>query len=161
MPLINIDTKDVTTFLNVNLGQKLPKGFNTRKVVENIAIYASAFMKTRTLKGKDVDNTAFVPYAPSTKKSRAKRGRQVSVVDLFDTGKMQAGIGHRVLSDTEAIVAPFDAIQGKKAISHQLGLGHNPVRKFFGLSTNDSVSNKGIEKIVTDELNKAINDATR
>lgn len=153
---IEIDASDVTTFLKINLGEKLPKGFNTRKVVSDIADYISAYMKVRTLKGKDVDNNAFVPYAERTKKSRSKRGRQVSVVDLFDTGKMFAGIGSRVLSDTEAIVAPYDAFAGKKAIIHQLGLGHNPQRKFFGISSNDPAPIQKIQKIAEDELDKTI-----
>ena len=154
--LVSIDTSEVTTFLKINLGEKLPKGFNTRKVVTDAAIYIAAYMKVRTLKGRDVDNQAFAPYAESTKKSRSKRGRQVSHVDLFDTGKMQAGIGHRVISGTEAVVAPFDAFAGKKAIIHQLGLGHNPKRKFFGISETDPTATKAIQKIAETELDRAL-----
>ncbi len=151
-----IDVSDVMGYLKINLGEKLPKGFNTRKMVSDIADFMTARMKVRTLQGRDTTLQPFKPYAPRTVKSRAKRGRQTSVVDLFDTGKMLAGIGGRVLSDTEAQVSIFDAIQGKKAAAHQFGTKHMPVRRFFGVSTEDTIAIKGIEKIVSDELDKAL-----
>lgn len=153
---IEIDTSEVTTFLKVNLGDTLPKAFDTRKVVSDIADFVSGHMKARTLKGLDRDLEPFVGYAPSTAKQRAKRGRQTGHVDLFDKGHMQAAIGTRIDSDTEATVGLFSAIEGKKAIVHQLGLGKMPQREFFGIGKDDAIAQEAIQKIPEDELDRAI-----
>ena len=117
---IKIDTQEVTQFLKVGLGD-LPKNFRTRKVASEIASFVTARIKVRTLSGVDRDLKPFAPYAPSTKRARAKRGRQVDKVDLYDTGQMQGALGYEVNSDTEATVKFIDAIQQKKAAYHQFG----------------------------------------
>lgn len=153
---IEIDTSEVTTFLKVNLGENLPKAFDTRKVVSDIADFVSGYMKARTLKGIDRDLEPFRPYSPGYARYRASRGRQINHVDLFFLGHMQAAIGARVDSDTEATVGLFSAIEGKKAIVHQLGIGHMPQREFFGIGRDDAIAQEAIQKIPEAELDKAI-----
>jgi len=120
-PIITVDTSQVEQFLKVDLGE-LPKRFRTRRLVQNIATFVTARIKVRTLSGKDKDLRPFEGYAYSTKISRTKKGRQVSHVDLSDSGQMLAGLGYRIDSDTSATVLFLDAIQAKKAAHHQFGV---------------------------------------
>ena len=160
MAIVEIDNSELVTFLKLNLGEKLPESFDTRRLVTNIADFAAGYMKTRTLRGVDRDLAPFVAYAPSTVKYRQKKGRQTAHVDLFFSGHMHAGIGARTVSDTEAVVGFFSAAESRKAIAHQMGLKKMPQRRFFGLGEDDSFAMSQIQKIHEQELDSAIKEAT-
>ena len=151
--LIEIDSKELDVFIKSL--EKIPNKFDTRKVVTDSANFLSARMKTRTKSGTDRDNSPFEPYSDSYKKFRAKKGRRAQV-DLTFSGQMIASISATTKSDVLAVVRIADAIQQKKAIIHQLGLGVMPKRPFFGISDKDTVAIRGVDKIFERELDKRL-----
>ena len=82
---IDIDTNEVKAFIkNISKKQKavITKSLNR---VSNMAVL---MITKRTQGGKLPDGGNMRSYAPSTVRSRKKRGRQTGFVDLTDTGKM-------------------------------------------------------------------------
>lgn len=140
-----------------NLGE-LPDNFDTRSVVTQLSQFISARIKIRTDSGVDADLLPFTAYAVSTSRDRASRGRVTNKVTLQDTGQMMAALGARTVSDNEAVVGFFDAIQQRKAIIQQLGLGNVPTRAFFGISDKDTVTTAGINKIMGAEMDRALDE---
>lgn len=143
--MITMDTKGLAAFLK-DLGERIEKGFDSKKAVTESARLVAALIKRRTKAGLDADLKPFFPY------KRGKKGRRV---DLDASGEMLGAIEVRVVSDTEAVVGIFDPVQQKKAIVHQLGLGRMPMRRFFGVSRSDIDTISAIERIFVRELNKA------
>ena len=143
--MITINTKGLASFLK-DLGERIEKGFDTKKAVTESARLVASLIRRRTKAGLDADLRPFTPY-----KHRKKGGR----VDLDASGEMLGALEVRVVSDTEAVVGIFDPVQRRKAIVHQLGLGRMPVRRFFGVSGSDADTLSAIERIFVRELNKA------
>jgi hypothetical protein len=143
--LITIDTKALASFLK-QVGDRLEKGFDTKKALTESALLVASLIKRRTKAGLDVEMKPFTPY---------KRGKKGGRVDLDASGRMLGAIEVRAVSDTEAVVGIFDKAQQRKAIVHQLGLGKMPVRRFFGVSVADADTLTAIERIFVRELNKA------
>lgn len=71
------------------LEKDLRKIQNTEPVIQDIAVSLVAD-NTRRIhnEGENVAGNQIGQYAVSTKRSRSKRGRQVSFVDLSDTGQL-------------------------------------------------------------------------
>jgi len=143
--LITIDTKGLTAFLKA-LGERIEKGFDSKKAVTESARLVASLIRRRTKAGLDADLRPFTPY---------KHGKKGGRVDLDASGKMLGAIEVKVVSDTEAVVGIFDRVQQRKAIVHQLGLGSMPMRRFFGVSGSDVDTLSAIERIFVRELNKA------
>ncbi len=143
--MITIDTKGLASFLK-DLGERIEKGFDSKKAVTDSARLVASLIKQRTKAGLDSDLRPFTPY---------KRGKKGGRVDLDASGEMLGAIEVRVVSDTEAVVGIFDPVQQRKAIVHQLGLSRMPVRRFFGVSRSDTDTISAIERIFVRELNKA------
>ena len=82
---VNVNSVEVTNLLkNISRKQKavITKSLNR---VSNMAVL---MITKRTQAGKLPDGGNMRSYAPSTVRSRKKRGRQTGSVDLTDTGKM-------------------------------------------------------------------------
>lgn len=151
--VIQIDSKTVRILLGDLEG--LPDDLNTRRMVTSLSMFLSARMKSRTLQGLDVEMNQFAPYSPSYEAFRAKKGRGTNV-DLTFSGQMLAGIIPTTISDTEAKVSMADAVQGRKGIIHQMGLGPVPERRFFGISDGDHTAKAGIDRIFNDSIDLAV-----
>lgn len=149
-----IDASEVRIFLD-DLAE-LPDNFDTRKLVTDIANTIAARIKVRTGQGKDVKLKPFAPYSDSYKAFRAKKGRQTSPVNLQFTGRMLAGVFARTVSPTEARVGIGSAIEQRKGIIHQLGLGKMPKREWFGVSPRDTTTQRAIDKLEQEALDRAI-----
>lgn len=161
---IEIDASDVTTFLKINLGEKLPKGYNTRKVVSDIAEIVRTRIRTRTKAGFDISLQPFVNYSAIHARNRKRAGLQIEHVDLYFTGKMQGAIAINMISDFEAVINIPEGREELKGLRHQRG-GKSyidgkeiflPARPWFGLSSRDTATIKNIEKVANDELDKTI-----
>lgn len=183
---IEIDTSEVTTFLKINLGEKLPDSYNTREVVGKAGEVVRARIVERTLEGVDIYLRPFHPYGYIHGFVRNLGGLRTDIVNLQFTGDMLSDIGVTVDSDTEATVAFRSAKERKKAAKHQSGekslyrrevikqmlqrVGYSgplpwfvrtrmiqiPKRVFFGISDADRGALGKISEIHEEELDNAL-----
>lgn len=172
--MIKLDTKGLERDL-VRIVGNVRKDLDTRRLTSDISAFVAGRIKTRTLSGKDKFNSSFAPYTKGTKAQRKRKGRQTARVDLFDSGQMQAAIGTEQISDTEARVGFFDAIQRKKALLHNFGgrVTRNrifgkfitsytvdyPRRAFFGTSDEDQTTVDGINMLIKEAEERAVKGA--
>ena len=113
-------------------------------------------IKTKTKKGKDINNNPFAPYSSSYRRQLELEGKPTNV-DLFNTGRMLGSL------------TPGSAI--KKTGFHKITLGFarsrerdkaffnqvlgNPKRVFFGFNNATSVViTKQFSKYVESEIKK-------
>lgn len=110
-------------------------------------------IQTRTESGKDVNGARFKGYSDRTKKSRSKRGRTTSKVDLSDFGDMLRSMTSRVESN-KVIIAFSKMVENDKAYFHQTGAGKLPVRRFFAISKKQTTR---VVEMVREHYRKIIN----
>lgn len=118
---IEIDGSEVSQFLKINLGEKLPEAYNTREVVGQAGEVVRARIVERTLEGVDIFLRPFHPYGYIHGFVRTLGGLRTDIVNLQFTGDMLSDIGVTVDSDTEATVAFQSGKERKKAAKHQFG----------------------------------------
>ena len=82
------------------------------------------------------DGGRFRPYSKRTKKDRAKRGRQISFVDLTDTGRMFRSLTNKVTRNKASLFFRRQE-ENKKAFFHDTGHGKMPQRPFFAIGRRD------------------------
>ena len=88
---MSVDVKvDVNTIEITNLLKKISRKQKAviTKSLNRVSNMAILMITKRTQAGKLPDGGNMRSYAPSTVRSRKKRGRQTGFVDLTDTGKM-------------------------------------------------------------------------
>ena len=130
---------------------------NTVKVAELLASLAIGHMRERCEAGIDTDNKRFQDYSQGYAETRLALGRNSSPVDLLMTGGLLGAV--QVVERTDDYVvlgvgtgtssrrrAPTQGNRRKRAGEkrgpphnllgqwHQYGSGHNPRRKWFGVS---------------------------
>lgn len=91
-------------------------------------------IRTRTMQGLDVDQQPFTPYSKAYSKLKAKKGREITPVDLTMSGRMFGSMQSTVESPTSFSISVTDveaAVYGK-AINE--GSGTQPERRFFDTS---------------------------
>ncbi len=100
------------------------------------ALKAIELIRTRTQKGFDANGRRFKGYAKTTREMRKARGREVSHVDLVDTGSMLSAITYKG-SGSRAIIHFANALENRKAAGHQFGKKRLPKRPFFGFTKGE------------------------
>ena len=82
---IKANTIQVVKFLK-SIERKVPKAIT--ESLNRVSAYGVKQITEKTQKGVLPDGGRLKPYAKSTRKARLDKGRQVSFVDLTDTGQM-------------------------------------------------------------------------
>lgn len=89
----------------------------------------------RLMEGKGADGQPLAPYKPSTRKSRAKRGRRTDLVTLIDTGRMISFLT-AVPGKKHATIYVTSSIEREKLKRIESGTRHMEPRVI--LDANDS-----------------------
>lgn len=110
------------------LEQNLPKMID--EALEITASEGARNIIERGKKGKGYLGK-FAPYSPAYAKIRQKKGRQVSYVDLNDTGNMWGALSATMEKRGLAKIYFLDSISNKKAYFN------NKTRPFFGFNRKD------------------------
>ena len=103
--------------------------------VSNMAIF---MITKRTQKGKLPNGGQMRAYAPSSVKSRKKRGRQTGFVDLTDTGKMFRSLDYKLKGLKSTLF--FSNMERNKIASYHdtFGVGKSKVvRPFFSIGRRE------------------------
>jgi phage gpG-like protein len=130
---VKANTIEVTNYIK-SLQRKIPS--NIQKGLAQASAFGIQQITDKTQKGQMPDGGRFRPYSKSAKKDRAKRGRQISFVDLTDTGRMFRSL-------------TFKATRNKATLFHDTGHGKMPQRPFFAIGRRD-------EDKIREIFNKAI-----
>lgn len=104
--------------------------------LDEIADFAIYRIQTRTELGRTVKGRYFKAYRPSTRRNRARRGREVKRVTLQDTGKMMASMRGRA-DEGDALVYFASREEGRKAAWLDEGTSKMDARPFMGMSQKD------------------------
>lgn len=128
---ISLDDKAVKALMNA-YPKRIKK--SSTIAINKTASRVKDLIQRRTAQGRGI-NGGFKPYAKSTRKSRSNRGRQVGVVDLFDSGKMMGSMIMKPKNPFLAEVTFLGTPQKRKAMWHHKGLGNLPERPFFDISS--------------------------
>jgi hypothetical protein len=130
---------------------------DTVKLAELLASLAIGHMRERCEAGVDTDNRPFRPYSQGYAETRLALGRNASPVDMLMTGGLLGAVQVVERTDTYVVLgvgtgtssrrrAPTSGNRRKRAGErrgpphnllgqwHQDGAGHNPRRKWFGVS---------------------------
>ena len=123
-------------------------------------------IKKRTDSGVDVDGKEFEPYSKSYLNSKSKShkastvkytgGKTTSRVTLRDTGKMLTGIKIGKEGNYSTVYVMNEEQRARIGYWHQTGAGHNPIRKWFGVSK--TLSTKVYKNIKTAIMKQVNND---
>ena len=132
---IKANTIQVSKYLQ-KLQRTIPKDIQT--ALNKVSAYGVKQITDKTQKGKTPDGGTFQGYAPSTKKNRSKRGRQVSFVDLTDTGQMFRSLTWKANRNKSTLFFRRQS-ENKKASYHDFfGAGKTKiVRPFFAIGRKD------------------------
>ena len=90
---VDVNSIEVTNLLK-NIGRK--QNAVIEKSLKRVSNMAVLMITKRTQAGKLPDGGQMRAYAPSTVRSRKKRGRQTGFVDLTDTGKMFRSLDFKI-----------------------------------------------------------------
>ena len=104
--------------------------------LDEIADFAIYRIQTRTELGRTELGRYFKAYRPSTRRNRARRGREVKRVTLQDTGKMMASMRGRA-DEGDALVYFASREEGRKAAWLDEGTSKMDARPFMGMSQKD------------------------
>jgi len=132
---IKVNTIQVKNFIN-KLKKDIPKDIQT--ALNKVSAYGVKQITEKTQKGQKPDGGRFRGYAPSTKKDRLKRGRQVGFVDLTDTGQMFRSLTWKRRRHKATIFFRRQAENRKASYHDFFGAGKNKVvRPFFAIGRKD------------------------
>ena len=108
--------------------------------LNRVSAYGVKQITEKTQKGIMPDGGAFQPYAKSTKKNRKKRGRQVSFVDLTDTGQMFRSLTWKAQGKKSTLFFRRQSENRKAAYHDFFGAGKKKVvRPFFSIGRKDEI----------------------
>jgi phage gpG-like protein len=109
---------------------------NIQKGLAQASAFGIQQVTEKTQKGQMPDGGRFRPYSKRAKKDRAKRGRQISFVDLTDTGRMFRSLTSKI-TKSKGILFFRRQEENKKAFFHDKGIGRLPQRPFFAIGRRD------------------------
>ena len=130
---ITANTVDVMAYIN-KTKQAIPT--QIQKGLAQASLYGIQQITDKSQKGQLPDGGRFKPYKKSTRKDRARRGRQVSFVDLTDTGRMFRTLTSK-LSKSKATLFFRRQEENKKAFFLETGTRHMQSRPFFAIARRD------------------------
>jgi phage gpG-like protein len=130
---ITANTIDVSNYIK-KVAKQMPG--NIQKGLAQASLFGIQQITDKTQKGQMPDGGKFRPYSKRTKKDRAKRGRQISFVDLTDTGRMFRSLTNKVTKNKATLFFRRQE-ENKKAFFHDRGIGKMPQRPFFAIGRKD------------------------
>ena len=132
---VKFNTIEVKNFLK-SFKQKQKSAINSAlSRVSNMAIF---MITKRTQSGRLPDGGRMLPYAQSTKRDRQERGRQISFVDLTDTGRMFRSLTFKTRSFSSHLFFRRSEENRKAAFHDFYGAGKGKVvRRFFAIGRKD------------------------
>jgi phage gpG-like protein len=130
---IKTNTIDVSNYLK-KITLQMPS--NIQKGLAQASAFGIQQVTEKTQKGQMPDGGRFRPYSKRAKKDRAKRGRQISFVDLTDTGRMFRSLTSKI-TKSKGILFFRRQEENKKAFFHDKGIGRLPQRPFFAIGRKD------------------------
>lgn len=130
---ITANTIDVSNYIK-KVAKQMPG--NIQKGLAQASLFGIQQITDKTQKGQMPDGGKFRPYSKRTKKDRAKRGRQISFVDLTDTGRMFRSLTSKI-TKSKGILFFRRQEENKKAFFHDKGIGRLPQRPFFAIGRKD------------------------
>ena len=130
---ITANTIDVSNYIK-KFAKQMPG--NIQKGLAQASLFGIQQITDKTQKGQMPDGGKFRPYSKRAKKDRAKRGRQISFVDLTDTGRMFRSLTNKVTKNKATLFFRRQE-ENKKAFFHDKGIGKMPQRPFFAIGRRD------------------------
>ena len=132
---VDVNAIEVTNLLK-NIGRKQKAVIE--KSLKRVSNMAVLMITKRTQAGKLPDGGQMRAYAPSTVRSRKKRGRQTGFVDLTDTGKMFRSLDFRTGGTKSTLF--FSLMERAKISSYHdtFGVGKRRItRPFFAIGNKE------------------------
>ena len=134
---IKSNTIEVQNYLK-KLEKKLPRAIE--ESLNRVSAYGVKQITEKTQKCVLPDGGRLKPYAQSTKKARQKKGRQVSVVDLTDTGQMFRSLTWKADRKKSTLFFRRQSENRKAAYHDFFGAGKKKVvRPFFSIGRKDEI----------------------
>ena len=108
--------------------------------LNRVSAYGVKQITEKTQKGKLPDGGRLKPYAKSTRKARLDKGRQVSFVDLTDTGQMFRSLTWKAQGKKSTLFFRRQSENRKAAYHDFFGAGKKKVvRPFFSIGRKDEI----------------------
>ena len=134
---VKYNSIEVKNYLNSIL-KRTPSAIE--QSLNRVSAYGVKQITEKTQKGKTPDGGSFEGYAKSTRKSRLKRGRQVSFVDLTDTGQMFRSLTWNAKGNKSELFFRRQAENRKASYHDYFGAGKKKVvRSFFSIGRKDEI----------------------
>jgi phage gpG-like protein len=130
---ITANTIDVSNYIK-RVAKAIPS--DIQKGLTQASLFGIQQITDKTQKGQMPDGGRFRPYSKAARKDRAKRGRQISFVDLTDTGRMFRSLTNKVTKNKATLFFRRQE-ENKKAFFHDTGHGKMPQRPFFAIARRD------------------------
>ena len=130
---IKANTIDVSNYLK-RIAMQMPS--NIQKGLAQASAFGVQQVTEKTQKGQMPDCGRFRPYSKRTRKERAERGRQISFVDLTDSGRMFRSLTFKATRNKASLFFRRQE-ENKKAFFHDTGHGKMPQRPFFAIGRKD------------------------
>ena len=116
--------------------RNLQKKIVSSEILNKLALFFMAEIKTRTLKGYDVDGSAFAEYSPKYAFVRQEKGLPTYIVDLFFTGSMMSAMTYKV--NKKGIHLFFqDTVDKNNVRNPEKAFYLNKKRKFLKLNADE------------------------
>ena len=143
---VTANTIEVSNYIK-SLQRKIPS--NIQKGLAQASAFGIQQITDKTQKGQMPDGGRFRPYSKRTRKDRAERGRQISFVDLTDSGRMFRSLTSKITRSKGTLFFRRQE-ENKKAFFHDVGHGKMPQRPFFAIGRRDedkirSIFNRAIK----------------
>lgn len=108
------------------------------RVLDIIGEYLKTSIKTRTLAGKDIEGSPFVPYSAGYERTRRKKGLPTRP-DLFFTGTMLGSLTADVSHVEESVKLYFapGTAEGSNVQNAAKAFFNQQTRPFFGISAEN------------------------
>ena len=132
---VKFNTIEVKNFLT-SLRQKQKSAINS--ALNRVSNMAVLMITKRTQSGKLPDGGNMLPYAKSTKKTRRKKGRQISFVDLTDSGKMFRSLDFRTGGFKSTLFFANKEREKIASFHDSFGVGKKKVKRpFFAIGRKE------------------------
>ena len=132
---VKVNTIEVKNFLT-SLKQKQKSAINS--ALSRVSNMAGLMITKRTQSGKLPDGGNMLPYAKSTKKTRRKKGRQISFVDLTDSGKMFRSLDFRTGGFKSTLFFANKEREKIASFHDSFGVGKKKVKRpFFAIGRKE------------------------
>ena len=134
---VKYNSIEVKNYLNSIL-KRTPSAIE--QSLNRVSAYGVKQITEKTQKGQKPDGGTFEPYAKSTRKSRSEKGRQVTFVDLTDTGQMFRSLTWNAKGKKSELFFRRQAENRKASYHDYFGAGKKKVvRPFFSIGRKDEI----------------------